>query len=107
MVGMGMRIDNQFKPHPMVREDAQVAVDALPHRIDQHAASGLLAGQQVGLATAAIEFKKQHLRAPGESYFGLLFLPDAAGSLFLMAIGGQAAGADAAGLLLNTRSEIY
>src|SRR2546422_1420873 len=60
MVGVGVRVDDELERAAVVGQDRDVAVDALPDRIDDDRLPRLLAGEQVGLALPAIELAKEH-----------------------------------------------
>src|SRR6266478_5486738 len=73
MIGVGVRVDERFKPQFQIGEHRKIAVDVIADRIDQHRDPIALTGDQIGLAFASVQLPQQHrqvLRLRGLSAIG-------------------------------------
>src|SRR5579864_611081 len=61
MIGVGMRVNNEIELEPMVREHAEVTLDAVLDRIDYHCALHAFGSEQVGFALGVVQFAKDHV----------------------------------------------
>src|SRR5271156_6479605 len=61
MVGMSMRVDDEIELEPMVRQHAEIALDAVLDRIDYHRALHAFGSEQVGFALGVVQFAKDHV----------------------------------------------
>jgi len=60
VVGVRVRIDHATELQAVIGEDRQIALELLLDRVDECRESRLLAGNQVRLAFAPVQFAKQH-----------------------------------------------
>src|ERR1700676_4448171 len=64
MIGVSVSVDDQIQTPSVIREDREVALDLVAHRIDDGGLARCFCDRKVGFALAAIQFAKDHLIFP-------------------------------------------